>query len=122
MKVVYIAGKFRARTHWGVVQNVRAAEAVAMEVWSAGAVALCPHLNTANFDGTLTDEIWLAGTMALLERCDAVMLVPGWPDSKGALAERDRAIALGLPVFDDLQSLCDWLPTPGTPFSPTGKP
>lgn len=122
MKVVYIAGKFRAPTHWGVVENVRRAEAVALDVWSLGAAALCPHLNTANFDGALPDEAWLSGTMALMERCDAVMLVPGWLDSEGARAERTRALALGLPVFDDLQKLAEWLAwTAAAPGEPQGS-
>ena len=111
MKVVYIAGKFRGKTAWHVARNVRAAEEVGYQVAALGAMPLIPHANTAHFDGTLTAEFWLEGTMELLRRCDAVIMVPGWLDSKGALAERAEAGRLGLPVFDAgmYDDLRDWL-------------
>ena len=111
MKVVYVAGKFRGKTAWDVAENVRAAERVGFAVAAAGAMPLIPHANTAHLDGTLTGQFWLDGTMELLRRCDAVMMVPGWPDSKGALAEREEANRLGLPVFDagDYENLDVWL-------------
>lgn len=104
MKVVYVVGKFRAPTHWGVVQNVRAAEAVALEVWRAGAAALCPHLNCANFEGAVGDTpenatIWLEGDIEMMKRCDAIVLVPGWENSTGGKEEVRIAIEEGLPVF-----------------------
>lgn len=99
MKVVYVAGKFRSKSFWGVVQNVRQAELVALEVWRAGAAALCPHTNTANFDGAADDMLWLEGDKEMLRRCDAVVLVPNWTDSAGAKAEVELAVSIGLPVF-----------------------
>lgn len=102
--VAYIIGPFRAPHHWGVVQNVRAAEAVALQVWLAGAAALCPHLNCVNFEGAAGDSkenasIWLDGDIAMLKRCDAVVLVPGWEKSTGSRAEVEIARAEGLAVF-----------------------
>jgi hypothetical protein len=111
MKVVYVAGRFRGKTAWHVAENVRAAEQVGYHVAAAGAMPLIPHANTAHFDGTMTAEFWLEGTMELLRRCDAVMMVPGWLDSKGALAERAEAQRIGLPVFSagDYDALKGWL-------------
>jgi hypothetical protein len=109
MKVVYVAGRFRADSHWGIVKNVRAAEALALEVWRLGAAALTPHMNTANFQGALPDQVWTDGTLALLEKCDAVVLVPGWEDSQGTRGEVRRAIDLGIPVFYELFGLESWL-------------
>jgi hypothetical protein len=122
LRTVYIAGKFRGPNAWEIEQNIRAAEVVGMEVAKLGAAPVIPHANTRFFHGTITDDFWLAATMALLERCDAVMLVPGWPDSKGALAEIERAMQLGLPIFyaGEYDRLAGWLawdgaepPTPG---------
>lgn len=109
MKVVYVAGRFRAGTHWGVVQNVRAAEAVALEVWRAGAAALCPHLNNQNFEGALPDEVWLTGALELLRRCDAMILVPGWEESRGTLKEVEEAKTRSMPVFQRVDQLATWL-------------
>ena len=99
MKVIYIAGKYRGPTPWAVEQNIRAAEDVAARVWALGMVALCPHANSRHMEGVTTDENFLAGTMELLRRCDAVVLVPNWRDSAGTLAEIAEADRLGLPVF-----------------------
>ena len=104
MKVIYIAGKYRGATAWEVEQNIRAAEDVAARVWAAGLVALCPHANARHMEGVTSDENFLAGTLELMRRCDAVVLVTNWRDSEGARAEVAEAERLGIPVFghDDL--------------------
>lgn len=99
MKVVYIAGKYRGPNAWAVEQNIRAAEEVAARVIQLGMMPLCPHKNTAHMEGLADDEFFLAGTMELLRRCDAVVLVPGWDKSTGTRAEVTEARALGIPVF-----------------------
>lgn len=109
MRVVYIAGPFRAPSHWGIVGNVRKAEELAHKVWSMGAAAVCPHLNTANFQGSLPDSVWLEGDLEIMRRCDAVLLVPGWLGSEGTKAEVALARKLGMPVFDSALDLFNWL-------------
>jgi hypothetical protein len=109
--VVYIAGPFRASTPWGVEQNVRRAEMVALLVWEMGGAALCPHTNTRFFDKALPDEIWLNGDLALLAKCDALMLTENWAQSTGARAERAFAEGRGIPVFETLPALLDWVRT-----------
>lgn len=108
MLVIYICGPFRAPTDWGRVQNIRRAEAAALEVWRAGMVALCPHMNTANFDGAAPDGVWLAGDLELLRRCDAVLLVEGWDNSSGARAEIVEAKRWLVPVFEEIEQLRLW--------------
>lgn len=105
MKVVYIAGKYRGKTPWDVEQNIQAAQAVAAKVISAGHMPLTPHKNTEHMEGLADDAFFLAGTMELLRRCDAVVLVPGWERSVGARAEVVEANRLGLPVFGRVDSL-----------------
>jgi hypothetical protein len=106
MKIVFIAAPFRAATPWGIAENVRDAERVALEVWRLGAVAVCPQANSALFHGEGPDQRYLTGYLALLARCDAV-LVAG--QSAGVSAELARAAELELPVFRDLASLSEWL-------------
>jgi hypothetical protein len=127
MKVIYVAGPFTADTPWGIEQNVRRAEDVALLVAQSGARAgvpampLCPHANTRYFHGQCTPEFWYEGTLELLRRCDALITVAGWERSKGALAEIAEAERLGLPVFHDGVELRRWLKAgsepPDTPFS-----
>lgn len=87
MKVVYVAGPFRARNQWQIAENIRAAERIGFLVAMAGAMPLIPHANTANFHGIGTDEFWLEGTMELLKRCDGAVFLPGWRTSSGSLGE-----------------------------------
>jgi len=78
-------------------------------VWKLGAVAICPHANTANFDGELPDEAFLAGDLAVLDRCDAVIVTSDWQASSGARHEVDVARDRGLPVFETLSELAGWV-------------
>lgn len=107
-RVVYIAGPYRSNTEWGVVQNIRAAEELALKVWKLGAVALCPHKNTAFFGGAADDSVWLEGDLELLRRSDAVILVDGWENSSGTCEEVIVAVDAGIPVFTDMNYLAIW--------------
>ena len=103
--VVYLAGPFRAANAWEVEQNIRAAETMALEVWRRGYACLCPHTNTRFFDGAADDAIWLAGDLAMLARCDVVLMLPGWEQSSGATAEHGYAISRGIPVVYEIERL-----------------
>lgn len=110
MKAVFIIGPYRASTPRGIIENIRAAEAMAIEVWKVGAVALCPHLNTALMDGILPDEVWLAGALELLSRCDAAIVVPhNYGSSAGSSSEIHAALDKGLIVFPSIVELKVWL-------------
>jgi len=113
MKVIYIAGPFRAPTGWKVEQNVRRAEECGFRVAQLGGMPLIPHTNTRFFNGELTDQFWLDGTLELLKRCDAVMLVDGWTSSTGARGEFDYAQANGIPCFVSYTELEEWLSESG---------
>lgn len=109
--VVYIAGPFRAKdkTHgynyFEQHQNIMKAEKLSWNVWALGGVALCPHLNTVHFQGSLPDSVWLEGDLELLRHSDVVLMVDGWEKSSGALMEREVAVRLGIPVLYDLIEL-----------------
>ena len=127
MKVVYLVGPFRGPSTWAVEQNIRRAEEIALEVWRAGGVALCPHLNTRYFQGELPDEVWLRGDLELLWRCDAVLVLPGWSESDGSWAEVCRALDLGRLLFfwdheDDRRILRSYLAHENPPESSTSRP
>lgn len=109
MKVVYIAGPFRSNSAWGVEQNIRRAEETALRVWLSGAAAICPHANTRFYSGVADDELWLKGDIAILSRCDAVVLVPGWESSSGAMDERAFAERHNIPVFETVEGFTAWM-------------
>lgn len=108
MIVVYIAGPYTAATEWGTLGNIQMAEAAAATLWQSGFAALCPHKNTAHFGGLVPYERFIAGDLAMLERCDAVFMLPGSRRSPGATRERSHAQARGVPVFDSVAGLLAW--------------
>lgn len=108
MKACYIAGPYRAPTPYAVERNIRAAEAMILPVADLGLVPVVPHLMFRSHDGALPDAWFLAATLEIMRRCDAVLLLPTWQESSGAMAERNEAIRIGLPVFDSMDGLCLW--------------
>lgn len=109
MKVVYIAGPFRGASSWDIEQNIRRAEELALEVWRLGAACLCPHTNTRFFQNAAPDDVWLAGDLELLRRCDAVLVTPDWHRSRGAQKEVSAAAELNIPVFRALEQVRAWI-------------
>lgn len=100
MRMLYVAHPIRdPRGIYYHNQNIRKAEAVAIEIWKLGAVCICPGLNTYLFDGVAPDDVWLRGDLEILERCDGIVMVPGWEKSTGATHERNHATLHGIPVF-----------------------
>ena len=97
-KIYYTAGPYRADTVHGIVENIRKAEAVAVKIWKAGHVAMCPHLNSRLMDGTCNTEAFLSGDLLLLEKCDGVVLIDGWGKSKGTMAEIAFAMKNLIPI------------------------
>ena len=113
MKVVYVIGPFRAKTHWDVRLNVLVAERLGLEVSKLGAMPLIPHKNTENFDGLLDENFWVEGTKELLRRCDAAITVAAigerWEHSRGSIGEVQEMDRLARPVFHALADLEKWL-------------
>lgn len=109
MKVVYVAGPYRASTEYEVLLNIQAAERLALQVWQAGAACICPHKNTAFFGGAADDNVWLTGDLEIIRRCDALVCTSNWQSSIGAKGEVALAHSLGIPVFHGIKELQAWL-------------
>lgn len=112
MKVIYVAGAYSdPRGPWYIKQNIDAAEAVALELWRMGAAVICPHKNTAFFDGAdgTSRDTWILGDMAILQRCDAIYMMDGWERSEGATDELKMARDIGLPVLMNMDEAKDYL-------------
>lgn len=119
MKLIYIAGPYRPYTcadgTWvGTPMNIRNAEVTAVNLVNAlgryGLFPVVPHLNTRDFENQVEqndDQYFLDGTMAMLERCDAVLLTMPNADevSSGTKAEVHRAYQLGIQVYRSFDAL-----------------
>ena len=109
MKMVFIAGPYRASTEWGVHNNIQKAEQAAVAIWKLGISVVCPHKNTAYFGGAAPDRVWLNGAQEQLRRSDAVFLVVGFEQSVGTQDEIALAKELGLPIFKEIEEVEHWL-------------
>ena len=87
MKLLYIAAPYKAKTIVNLQQNIHEAKLMAMYYWNKGYAVICPHLNSANFDGLCEDKIFLQGTMLMLSKCDAIAMHPNWEQSSGCVNE-----------------------------------
>ena len=112
MKVIYIAGRYRASCEWELETFLRKAEDAAIKLWSEGWAVICPHKNTAHFGGAngIEDQVWLNGDLEILKRCDAIYMLDNWRESSGAKIEREHAIFNNLDIYyEDMKDhAVDW--------------
>lgn len=102
--IIYVAGPYSADTQDGIDRNVAAARDAGIELLRRGHVPLVPHTMTHNWDhGTgLEYEHFILADLRLLARCDAVLMLPGWNSSHGAIGERELAYSIGIPVLEEM--------------------
>ena len=118
LPLIYVAGPYRAATRDDIARNIDAARVVGISAAALGWFPVIPHANTAHMELDLPglgDDFWLAGTLEMMERCDAVVLVPGWQNSAGTRGEIIRAEELGIP------SSAPSTPSPAPACSSTGR-
>ena len=99
MKVIYVAGAYRADSENGVFENIMHARREAQKLWHLGWAVICPHTNTMFMGETKPDLIFLAGDLEMLKRCDAIYMLSGWDTSEGAISEFDQAARDGLEIY-----------------------
>jgi len=98
-ELLYVAGPYRADVPRLIQKNIMQAGDVALELWQQGYAVICPHMNTALFDGCAPDDVWLKGDLTMLQRCDKLVLSFDWFSSSGTIAEIEFAQKHKIPVF-----------------------
>jgi hypothetical protein len=118
-KSVAISGPFRAASVGLVLLNIGRAEQLGHEVRKLGARPYIPHsvgraYTVGELPDVFGDDRWLADTLEDALACDAMVMLPDWKLSEGAVNERKQMLALGKPVFEGpaaLDELRSWLAT-----------
>jgi len=120
MKIAYIAGPLTPRgnrtdTENAAIEylfNVRDLVATAIQLIHKGYAPYCPALDFQYFlhlrSGEIISEENIKNlSMAFLDISDIIVFIPGWEVSKGCQAEYSRAIELGMPLYDELDTVPD---------------
>jgi hypothetical protein len=108
MKRLYVAGPYSANNVLDVFSNMRKGIRECTEILlrsrDTGWVPFCPWIDyqfclALRGGEHLSVNEFYAYSMAWLEVSDAVLVLDGWENSKGTIAEIKRAAELGIPVF-----------------------
>ncbi len=104
--LVYIAGALRSDIP-GYISNLHRMIKSGEEVRRNGMSVFIPGLDVLQglIMGDMEFEDYFQNSFAILPRCDAIFLTPGWESSKGTAREIAYAKSLGIPVFDDIVEL-----------------
>ena len=107
---IYVAGAYSADNVITVLDNIREGMRLSVRVMLAGYAPFCPwldfHFQLMLREGEkLTVYDYYRYSIAWLEVSDAVVLVPGWHNSRGTRMEIERAAMIGIPIFYDLEEL-----------------
>jgi len=92
MELLYVAAPYRAKTTIQIQHNIYQASLMAQFYWLKGYAVICPHLNSANFDGLLGDKSFLEATTLMQLKCTHSAFHPDWTTSSGCLIEYQNAV------------------------------
>ncbi len=97
MKIIYVSGRYRAKTTLGKLWNIWKARRAAQRLWEEGWVVICPHLNTAMFNEKYP---YIAGDCEIIKRCcDAIYMLENFEKSEGAQVELATAKIKGIAIY-----------------------
>lgn len=118
--MIYVAGLLTPRgtnsAHPAIdyLLNVRNLIRASLDVFMAGFTPFCPALDFLYFlqlkEGEyITEPMIKRFSKDFLAVSDAIVLTSGWKKSPGTLAEIELAKKLGIPVFNTLDDLEDYV-------------
>lgn len=109
--LMYIAGPYSHETEAGILDNIDRAARAGLDCCRAGWACHIPHKNFAGFhvNQDVSYEAWMEKDLAILSKCNALLLIEGWSSSKGASREFQFAEEHGIPHF----FARDGIPKPG---------
>lgn len=110
MKKVYIAGAMSADNILQMLQNIHDGIKLGGEVLKLGYAPFVPHFDICfklqqGVDFDVPMQYYYDYTMEWLKASDIVLVCPNWKNSKGTLAEIEKAKELNIPVLYSLNEL-----------------
>ena len=109
MKRIYVAGPYSAGNVMDVLHNIRKGIRMSYIIFAEGYAPFSPwldfHYVLMDNPERLTIKDFYEYSLAWLEVSDAVFVLPDFENSKGTLAEIERARIRGIPVVYSLEAL-----------------
>ena len=101
--LLYIAGPLTSSPEFpNQVANENAAMLVGVRWFKRGYNVYIPHMNTRGFECFgVQYETFMESCFAIIRRCDGIVMMKGWPHSKGASREYVYAQEIGKTIFFD---------------------
>ena len=96
--LLYLAGPISKNVNASQEVNVAGGQAWALRFRGNGWSVVSPHYNSVEIPGWTLDD-YLAEDFEIIARCDALVLLPGWQDSRGARREVEFASSRGIQVL-----------------------
>jgi Domain of unknown function (DUF4406) len=96
-----------------VERNVHEARRLALELagrWDSVLLPGSPHLRISRATSVLgipVTDYWIAHTLEMLSRCDALLLATGWEKSNGARGEYEYARAHGMSILLHVEAVAE---------------
>ncbi len=94
---IYVAGAYQADSEDGIIENITHAAMEAEKLWHKGFAVICPHLNSALMSGDRS--MFIKGGLEMLKDCQAIYMLKGFRQSKGAMEEYNQALKDGLEIY-----------------------
>lgn len=104
---LYVAGPLSAKTSWVFEQNVRNAEAVSFELAIHRIPHVCVHTMARYWDREIDGNDAMQMDLALIDRVDGIVLVRGWPHSRGTLGEIHHCAQTGKIVYTSVKNVLE---------------
>lgn len=113
MGFVYLSGPITDPDRRIEQGNVRKASHVWNHLRKVRIPAICPHWSwyAAHDDkttATIAHDEWIETNKPVIEQATAILMLDGWAQSKGSVAECQHAMKNGIPVFYDITLFKDW--------------
>ena len=103
MKLVYLAGPYTAENDWLVFMNVVTARVWAEDVMRRGYAVYSPHAQ--NFASSMSWDDIMDRDIEVLSRCDMLVMLPGWEESRGSQMEHRYAVEHEIPIYESVYDL-----------------
>jgi len=113
MKRIYLAGPYSTGDILKILDNIRNGQRMGTRALLAGLAPFVPwhdyqfQLQLQEKE-KLTVEHYRQYSLEWLKVSEAVLVLPGWQDSKGTMIELAEARRLGIPIFYSLKALLFW--------------